>query len=183
MQDHLHKEAGDAPMAVIGFSHPNYDIVAFTEQSPSASEDVLPVVVVLRGRQPERELQPARATGRLSPPWTSSWSNGVDVVQYSRTNGVVAVAEREFQQCPDGRTLVVLADARHPADAVDCIAIADLPVPRMETMGTLSVLWRMLRARVLGKERCQWPHDQWLQQLTRIPEVQAFLTNAASRTH
>jgi len=51
-------------MAVFGFSRPNYDIVAFTEQSPSASEDVLPVVVVLRGRQPQPEHRPARETGR-----------------------------------------------------------------------------------------------------------------------
>lgn len=169
-------------MAVFGFSRPNYAIVAFTEQSPSASEDVLPVVVVLRGRQPQPEHRPARETGRLSPPWTSSWSNGLDVVRYSRTNGVVAVTEREFPQCPDGRTLVVLADVRHPAEAADCIAIADLPVPRMETMSTLSVLWCMLGARILGKEPYQWPHDQWMQHFTRVPEVQAFLSSTESHT-
>ena len=64
MQDHILTEVEDAPMAVFGFSRPNYDIVAFTEQSPSASEDVLPVVVVLRGRQPQPEHRPARETGR-----------------------------------------------------------------------------------------------------------------------
>lgn len=169
-------------MAVIGFSHPNYDIVAFTEQSPSVSEDVLPVVVVLRGRQPQTALRPARATDPLSPPWTSSWSNGGDVVRYSRTNGVVAVTGREFQPCQDGRTLVVLADASRPADAAVCHALTDLPIPPLISGSTASVFWRMLKARLLTGKPYRWPHEAWLEHVTGIPVVHAFLKGAASGT-
>ena len=171
-------------MAVFGFSQPDYDIVAFTEKRPGTIEDVLPVVVILLGTQPQVARRPDRETRRRNAAdmrGTSGWSNGFDEVRYNHTKGVVSVTQREYERCADGRTLVVLADARRPADAAECVAISDLPIPRIETIGTVTILWRMLKARVLGRGPYQWPQEQWLQHLTRVPAVQAFLSDGERR--
>lgn len=165
-------------MAVLGFSLAQYAVVAFTEASSGVPNAALPVVVVLRGRRPRVGREFARAA--LPPnlgdsPWTSSWSDGNDPVRYSRTRGVVLVNQREYAQCADGRTLVVLADAQGPDAASTSVAVADLPVPRMDTARLASVLWGRLTSRLSGRGPYRDPQEQWLEQITRVPAVQAFL--------
>lgn len=172
-------------MAIIGISQSDYEVVAFTEDSPNATESELPVVVVLRGGRRHMSGPPARSPGRLTAAamqWAGSWSNGYEEVHYSRARRVVSVMKREFDLCGDGRTLVVLADASRPADAAVCHALTDLPIPPVIAGSTASVLWRMLKARLLTGKPYRWPHEAWLEHVTGIPVVHEFLKGAASRT-
>ena len=171
-------------MATFGFSQSHYEIVAFTVDSSNSTEGVLQAVVVLRGGRRRTSRPPARPSGRRSAAdmlW-ASWSNGYDEVWCSRALGVVSVLGREFDLCADGRTLVVLADKSRPADAAVSMAITDVPIPQMITGGTASMVWHMLTARLFTGKPYRWPHEAWMENVTGIPAVHAFLSSAPSHT-
>lgn len=168
-------------MGVMGMSGDRYDIIAFTERSPDTREERVPVIVVLRGTEGAnngRRREDMRAL-LASEPQSAGWTNGRDVVRYRRSDGLVSVAGQTVPRDADGRTTIVLADARHPEMPAERVAIAEVAAPVVEPLGTIALLWRSLHSWIVHRTDYRTPQERWFDQIRRLPAVEAFLRNDA----
>lgn len=163
-------------MGVICRSSSREGIAVFFRRDSRTRGGRVPVVVVMVGLN-DAPNGAVADLGEFDGGDTSSCGNAVSSIRYSERHGAVRVNGGEFAQCTDGRTMLVLADARRLGEArcVPIDAVAPPPIERPTRLGTIA---RLVGFLITRSKRFEVPSAKWFDELAGHPEILAFVSTS-----